>query len=211
MNEGTEDDEPEESDKLRLYNITDEQYIVNLVMMSGLFIIFSFDFWLINFQQEYLGNDIYLNFYVTGFVLIVSGQLVMFLFKPLGLRLMIQVSTSMMMVAAIFIILLQQRWLSFSDSDEEVELLNYCIPLTLLILSLSCQMGFCSIGQTVFQDERIFPFERKATAINIIIFISKIFTIGASFVNELNEPLPIVFIIVLAFLGLLLINFFPTR
>lgn len=89
--------------------------------------------------------------------------------------------------------------------------MNYCIPLLLLILSLSCQMGYCSISQTVFQDERIFPFEKKATAINFIIFISKVFTVGASFVNELNEPLPIIFIIVLAFLGLLLIGFFPTR
>lgn len=37
------------------------------------------------------------------------------------------------------------------------------------------------------------------------------FTIGASFVNELNEPIPIVVVIVLAFFGLLLIGLFPTR
>lgn len=92
MNNDLEDEEIEEesaNDKLKLYNISNEQFYMNLAMMSGLFIIFSFDFWLINFQQEYLGNDIYLNFYVTGFVLIVAGQMVMFLFKPLGLRLVI--------------------------------------------------------------------------------------------------------------------------
>lgn len=45
----------------------------------------------------------------------------------------------------------------------------------------------------------------------MIIFISKVFTIGASFVNELNEPVPIIFIIVLAFLGVILISWFPTK
>jgi len=75
-------------------------------MMSGLVIIFSFTFWLIDFQQEYLGNDIYLNFYVTGFVIIMSGQLVMFMFKPLGLRLWIQFCTSVMIVSASLIVAL---------------------------------------------------------------------------------------------------------
>ena len=57
--------------------------------MCGLFIIFSFSFWVIDFQQEYLGNDIYLNFYVTGFVLITSGQVVMYTYKEYGLKLII--------------------------------------------------------------------------------------------------------------------------
>jgi len=41
--------------------------------MTGFFVIFSFSFWLINFQQEYLGNDIYLNFYAAGFVTLVAA------------------------------------------------------------------------------------------------------------------------------------------
>ena len=41
--------------------------------------------------------------------------------------------------------------------------------------------------------------------------MSKTFTVGAAFVNELNEPIPIIFIMVLAGLGLLLIGLFPTR
>ena len=91
---------------MELYNISNEQYLVNLGMMSGLIIIFSFSFWLIDFQQEFLGNDIYLNFYVTGFVIIMSGQLVMFMFKPLGLRLWIQFSTFVMIVTAALIVAL---------------------------------------------------------------------------------------------------------
>lgn len=98
-----------------------------------------------------------------------------------------------------------------SNKHEEIILLNISIPLILFVLSLSCQAGYSSLTLTIFQDEQIFPFEKKATAINIIMFLSKIFTILSSFVNELNEPIPILFIIVLALTGLFLIAMFPTR
>ena len=55
------------------------------------------------------------------------------------------------------------------------------------------------------------PFNKKATAINIIILVSKTITIGAPFVNELEEPIPIVVIIVLALLSLLIVSFFKSK
>lgn len=78
-------------------------------------------------------------------MLIVAGQVVMFLFKPLGLRLIITFSTTIMMISALFIIFLQQKWISYADREDEVLLLNYSIPLGLIFLSMSCQVGYCSI------------------------------------------------------------------
>ena len=135
---------------MQLYNISNEQYLINLSMMSGLIIIFSFTFWLIDFQQEFLGNDIYLNFYVTGIVIIMSGQLVMFMFKPLGLRLWIQIATSIMIVSAALIVALQQKWICLKEKQEEVTLLNISIPLILIFLSLACQAGYNSLTLTIF-------------------------------------------------------------
>lgn len=135
---------------MQLYNISNEQYLINLSMMSGLIIIFSFTFWLIDFQQEFLGNDIYLNFYVTGIVIIMSGQLVMFMFKPLGLRLWIQIATSIMIVSAALIVALQQKWICLKEKQEEVTLLNISIPLILIFLSLACQAGYSSLTLTIF-------------------------------------------------------------
>ena len=54
------------------------------------------------------------------------------------------------------------------------------------------------------------PFNKKATGINIIILVSKSITIGAPFVNELEEPIPIVVIIVLAVLSILIVSFFKS-
>ena len=55
------------------------------------------------------------------------------------------------------------------------------------------------------------PFNKKATAINIIILVSKTVTIGAPFVNELEEPIPIVVIIVLGVLSIIIVSFFKGK
>ena len=54
--------------------------------MCGLFIMFSFNFWLIAFQQEFLGTNIYINFYIAGFVSMFAGQMNIWLYHKLGLR-----------------------------------------------------------------------------------------------------------------------------
>lgn len=46
---------------------------------------------------------------------------------------------------------------------------------------------------------------------NIIILVSKSITIGAPFVNELEEPIPIVVIIGLAILSLVIVYFFKSK
>lgn len=65
--------------------------------------------------------------------------------------------------------------------------------------------------QTAFQDERIFPFRYKTTATNIMVLISKTITIAAPFVNELDEPIPIIVIISLSFLSIILVLFFKNK
>lgn len=65
--------------------------------------------------------------------------------------------------------------------------------------------------QTAFEDDRIIPFERKGTAINIIVLVSKTVTIGAPFVNELDEPIPIVVVLCLAVLTLVVILFAKSK
>lgn len=55
------------------HKISNNQFFYNLALMSLFFCIFSFSFWLIDFQQEYLGTDIYVNFYIAGVVSILAG------------------------------------------------------------------------------------------------------------------------------------------
>lgn len=69
-----------------VYGITQSEYIKNLIIMCLLFTCFSFCFWLVDFQQEYLGTDMFILFYAQGVVCIISGQLNLFLYPILGLR-----------------------------------------------------------------------------------------------------------------------------
>lgn len=85
------------------------------------------------------------------------------------------------------------------------------IPLAILVVSLCHQTGFLSVIMTSYQDERVFPFERKATAINIMVLVGKFVTTGASFVNELAEPMPLIVLLVLTAIWLALSFLFPAK
>lgn len=84
--EDTKSADPKDVTKALSYPISNWQFGINLLMMCGMFTMFSFSFWLIDFQQEYLGTDMYVNFYIAGFVSIVSGNFNLVLFPMLGLR-----------------------------------------------------------------------------------------------------------------------------
>jgi len=81
----------------------------------------------------------------------------------------------------------------------------------LLLLSCAVQVAFTAVIQAAYQDERVFPFSRKATAINIIILVSKTATIGAPFVNEAEEPVPIIFLIGLSVISVIIAYFYRTK
>lgn len=99
----------------------------------------------------------------------------------------------------------------FADPSSEALFTSISIPVALVLMCMSIQVGFTAIFQSAYQDERLLPFNKKATAINIIILVSKTITIGAPFVNELEEPIPIVVIIVLAVLSILIVSFFKSK
>ena len=90
-------------------------------------------------------------------------------------------------------------------------LMAISIPVLLLFMSCAIQVGYTAVIQAAFQDERILPFGQKATAINIIVLVSKTLTIGAPFVNELEEPIPIWFIIGLTVMTIILGFFLKSK
>jgi len=160
-----------------------------------LFTGFSFSFWLTDFQAEYLGTDIFIIFYANGLVCIISGQFNLFLYPKLGLRNLVFWTQGFSIVAATMILLIQMKVFHFDSPEEEVLFVSISIPCFLFMLSLAVQVGFTAIFQAAFEDDRILPFNKRATSINIIILVSKSVTIGAPFANEEEEPIPIVIIL----------------
>jgi hypothetical protein len=103
-----------------------------------MFTMFSFSFWLIDFQQEYLGTDMYINFYIAGAVSIISGNFNLILFPMYGLRSLVQMVEIVMITSCLWIIMVQKKYISYEDAENELLLVNISIPLALIFLSLSC-------------------------------------------------------------------------
>lgn len=118
--------------------MSEGQFYINLFVMICIFVIGTFQFWLIDFQLEYLGSNLYLNFYLAGLVLVLSAQTTIWLYSSLGLRLLIQVMSLMMIPAFIFIVAINKRWLAFKDATNENMFVQISIPLSILVASL-CQ------------------------------------------------------------------------
>ena len=57
----------------------------------------------------------------------------------------------------------------------------------------------------------MFPFKVRATYINIVVLVSKSVTIAAPFVNEMDEPTPLVFMICIQAFILVVILFFKSK
>jgi hypothetical protein len=132
-------------------------------------------------------------------------------YEKVGLRTLIFYCQAVAIIAGTYIVLVQQKVFRFTDEDTELIYINLSIPIALLFLSCAVQVGFTAVMQAAYQDERIFPFSKKASAINIIIFASKTASIGAPFVNEADEPIPIIVIIVLSIVTIGLAMFYKSK
>ena len=75
--------------------------------MALLFTMFSFNFWLGNFQLEYLGTDIFVLIYANGIVNLASAYICKAYDHHIGTKNLVLYSQIIGIVAAIFIILVQ--------------------------------------------------------------------------------------------------------
>ena len=169
--------------------------MVNLILMILLFTANSFIFWLADFQQEYLGTDMYVLFYANGIVAIISGNINLLLYHRLGMKFLLILTNIVGMVSTFIMILSHETFVASSKSQTKSLFLSIMTPSVMFLLSLCIQVGYTTIVQCAFEDDRILPFKIRATSINIIVLVSKTVTIGAPFVNEMEEPIPLYFIL----------------
>ena len=87
------------------FGLTWSQFVMNVFLMSLLATFYSFSYWLLDFQAEYLGTDIYILFYAQGIVTIISGYLNLLLYERLGLKFLVLIMQSINIVAGIYMVL----------------------------------------------------------------------------------------------------------
>ena len=64
------------------------------------------------------------------------------------------------------------------------------MPQCIFMCKFGCAMAFLSSYYASFTDNRIFPSERRATAIGICNFVGRGLTGLSPMINELKEPIP---------------------
>merc|ERR1719263_2013236 len=79
---------------------------------------------------------------------------------------------------------------------EEINRMFYSrMPWAIFIAKFGTASGFLISYLASFSDNRIFPIEKRATAIGLCNLIARSITITAPIINELEEPEPMFFFI----------------
>lgn len=75
------------------------------------------------------------------------------------------------------------------------------MPWAIFVAKFGTASGFLISYMASFSDNRIFPVEKRATAIGICNFIGRAVTSLAPMINELEEPEPMCFFLVVMFIA----------
>ena len=70
------------------------------------------------------------------------------------------------------------------------------MPWMIFVAKFGTASGFLLSYMASFSDKRIFPIEKRATGVGICNLIGRSLTITAPMINELIEPPPMVFFII---------------
>ena len=87
-------------------------------------------------------------------------------------------------------------------SNEELNMFHQRMPQCIFLCKYGIAMAFLSSYYASFTDSRIFPNERRATAIGICNFVGRGLTGFSPMINELKEPIPMGFFLVMCFIAL---------
>ena len=196
--------------------MSERQFTMNIIKMTVMWSATSFSCNLLTFMNKFLEGSIYTNSYAEGVAGALAALIGGKLYTRLGMRNMYLFSFTLAFIGGLFIYLLESRTLHlppwylslFVDSsiDKAPKLakiafkraLDSIIPKLTFISKFGIQLAFLSTYTASFSNDRIFPAEKRTSAIGQCQFIGRLLTVLASEVTEMPQPLPI-----LCFLGLI--------
>ena len=165
----------------------------------------SFTTYLLHFQLKYLQGSIFINDYYCGLsdtMAVIFGGLI---FSRLGLKNTYYFAYAMGLAGGIGILYLelsQIKMISLGLTPAETLLrkaaISAKIPYCVLVAKFGIEIGFLTSYFASFTDDRVFPIEKRATAIGTCKFIARGLTALAPLVNELPDPIPMsIFVVTL--------------
>jgi len=150
---------------------------VNLIASCFIWLLSSFNFYLITFYLKNIPGSIYTNSIVFAFADIIafasSGMILKYFLISQGLCF----SYGLSLIGGIVYLIFKSREMQYP----------WLIPLLVCVCriggSMSFNIGYISVA-------RLFPTKYTATVFGIVNLVSHIITVGAPMVAELPEPIP---------------------
>ena len=137
--------------------ISNFDYAKNMVIMTIMWTVTSFSFYLLVFMNKYYEGSIYINFYLDGFSGILGNILSAIFYTPLRMRYSFIISTAITFIGLIFLLIYQQgyvspHWIGVffqekspypEDSSKDREYYNgYMIPGIVFITKVGVSFSF---------------------------------------------------------------------
>lgn len=166
---------------------------INLVSSCCIWLLSSFNFYLITFYLKSFPGSIYTNsacFAGADMIAFLTSGIVL---NKVSIRQGLTFSYTLSMVSGLLYLLI------FKQAEDNQFVKDKMIPLVI---------GFCRIGGSMsfnigyISVARLFPTEFVSTVFGIVNFVSHIITIGAPIVAELSQPVPMTVFMINAFVAI---------
>lgn len=209
--------------------MTERQFLLNIVKMTVMWSAVSFSTHMLTFMNKFLEGSIFTNYYAEGVAGALASALGAKLYQRLGMRNMYLFSFSLALVGGIMIYLLESErlqlppWYLASFVEGSItktpklrriavtKAVDYLVPQLTFLSKFGLQLAFLGTYTASFSNDKIFPPERRTSAIGQCQLIGRSLTVLASEATELPKPLPIVCFCVLTALAIIVSTTFDSK
>ena len=206
-------------------SIAEAQYWTNVAKMSVLWTAATFGTYLLSYLNKYLPGTIFLNTYFDGIAGLIAYSVGKDLYAYFKLKVSFISSLTLAFVFTVFLYLLRieaipPNWITYlgspasdfepgSPDDNEFHLQKQ-VPWIAFFIKLGYHLTLC-FATLASCEASMFPLLKRATAIGICNFVSRLVAIFAPLAAELEKPLPTLCLLVVNMTALLISLTFPSR
>ena len=161
--------------------------------------------------MKYLEGNIFVNFYIFGLAGFVAVLIGAYLYSTFGLKTTYILSLNMSILGCIGMLIVQMKWMKFDSQVLRDQFDEKLMPVLILCLKIGIIVSFITTTQVSFNDDRIFPSNRRNTSVGTCGMIARSITILAPIVNEWQTPIPIVIMLLFSVIGVFTSLTFPSE
>ena len=178
-------------------------FVWNLIKMTIMWSSVCFTTYLLHFQLKYLEGDMFTNNKFCAITDFMAAFLGCQIYKIFGLKKTYYLSLSIGIIGGLGVLYLESMHSEQQISSAQFYFFSKWMPICIGIAKFGIAISFLASYFASFIDNRIFPIEKRATAIGVCNICARSLTGLSPIISELQEPLPMVYFIALLFIALI--------